>query len=181
MKAFYKDIELEVFEHLYDPKEDSFLLADSLENLKGKKLLDVGCGTGLISITAAKIGAEVTAIDINEKAVNCTIFNAKKNKVNIKVLQSDLFKNILGKFDIITFNPPYVPGKIGDITIDGGKQGREIIDRFIKQAKDYLTSNGYILLLVSSSNKFKLGKTIKKEHIFFEDLLVKKIERGDLH
>ena len=179
-KAFYKNIELDIFEGIYDPREDSFLLADSLKGLQGKKVLEIGSGSGLQSIVAAKQGAKVTAVDINSLAVKCKKHNTQKNNVKINCFKSDLFSHVKEKFDVIIFNPPYLLGKSNDITIDGGKNGREIIDKFLKQAKNYLNEKGYILLLVSSLNKFELGETVALHHVFFEDMIVKKIMKKEL-
>lgn len=76
--------------------------------LKGKKFLELGCGSGLISIAAAKKGARVTASDINPVAVEFLVKNSEENKVEIEVIESDLFNDIPKQpFDIIAINPPY--------------------------------------------------------------------------
>jgi len=77
------------------------------KNLKAKSLLELGCGTGLISVYAALTGAKVTALDISPTAVENTKRNASTNKVAIVVVESDLFDRIDGRFDIIIINPPY--------------------------------------------------------------------------
>ncbi|MFN5794544.1 MAG: methyltransferase, partial [Bacteroidota bacterium] len=76
-------------------------------SLKNKTLIEVGCGSGLISIVAAKNGAIVTAIDINAKALEATKTNNTKNSTNIAVLESNLFQNISQTFDFIVVNPPF--------------------------------------------------------------------------
>lgn len=77
-------------------------------NLKNKNFLELGCGSGLISILAAKKGAWVTATDISHEAVKTTTANAHANNVSLKITESDLFTNIpSAKFDIIAINPPY--------------------------------------------------------------------------
>jgi release factor glutamine methyltransferase len=179
-KAFYKEIELDVFDEIYEPREDSFLLADSLTNLQGKEVLEIGSGSGIQSIVAAKQGAIVTAVDVNSLAVKCTKHNAEKNNVKITAYQSDLFSHVKEKFDVIIFNPPYLPGRSNDITVDGGKNGIEVIEKFLEQVKDHLTDKGYILLLISSLNNFDLGETVALHHVFFEDMIVKKIEKCEL-
>src|SRR5687767_8536082 len=79
-------------------------------DLKNKQVLEVGCGSGAISIYAAKLGAQVVCCDINPLAVKTTQQNAEKNLVNIPVIESDLFASIPEKkFDIILNNPPYYP------------------------------------------------------------------------
>lgn len=80
--------------------------------LKGKKFLELGCGSGLISIAAAKKGARVTASDINPVAVEFLVKNSEENKVEIEVIESDLFNDIPKQpFDIIAINPPYYKKK----------------------------------------------------------------------
>jgi len=76
--------------------------------LDKKRFLELGCGSGLIAITAARRGAVVTATDINPVAVAALETNSKKNNVAIKIIESDLFNNIPQQdFDIIAINPPY--------------------------------------------------------------------------
>ncbi len=76
--------------------------------LRGKNFLELGCGSGLISIIAAKSDAIVTATDINPVAVEFLKENSIQNNGKLQVLQSDLFKNIPAQqFDIIAINPPY--------------------------------------------------------------------------
>src|SRR5690606_1254737 len=77
------------------------------QDLKNKSFLELGCGTGYLSVAAARAGAEVTASDLSSMAVRNTKLNATQNKVSIKVVKSDLFANISGKFDVIAINPPY--------------------------------------------------------------------------
>lgn len=79
-------------------------------DLQSKSFLELGCGTGIISVLAAKKGASVTASDINPTAIKNARLNARKNKVKIDVVLSDLFKNIPPQvFDYIIINPPYYP------------------------------------------------------------------------
>ena len=80
------------------------------QSLGEQRFLEVGCGSGIISILAAQKGADVTAIDINRKAVTNTIENAARNTVKVQVTTSDLFDNVLPiRFDWIVINPPYYP------------------------------------------------------------------------
>lgn len=75
-----------------------------------KRLLELGAGSGLISIVAASRGAKVTSTDINTKALSGIQENAVANKLDIEVIESDLFDNIRPEvFDIIIINPPYYP------------------------------------------------------------------------
>jgi len=76
--------------------------------LKGRSFLELGAGSGLIAIQAAKKGAIVTATDINQTAIEYLSRNARQNEVNAELIVSDLFDQIPDKhFDIIAINPPY--------------------------------------------------------------------------
>ena len=77
--------------------------------LQNKTVLDVGTGSGLLALGAAKLGARVTAIDINPLAVFTAKNNASRNTLKITVLESDLFKEVTDSFDYIFVNPPYYP------------------------------------------------------------------------
>jgi len=89
----------------YQPAEDSFLLVREIkEKAKGKSVLDMGTGFGILADTAIKAGASsVLAADVNESSVRYCLAKG------INAIQSDLFSNIQGKFDLIFFNPPYLP------------------------------------------------------------------------
>ena len=87
---------------------------DFLEDrdLMKKKVLELGCGTGIISVYAAQRGAIVTSSDINPAAIENTKLNAERNAVSLKIIFSDLFENIEPQyFDYILINPPYYPKK----------------------------------------------------------------------
>lgn len=78
--------------------------------LEGKSFLELGSGTGFISVLAAKKGAVVIALDINPKAIENTNLNAKENGVEVNTFHSDLFKGIQEQeFDYMIINPPYYP------------------------------------------------------------------------
>lgn len=148
---------------IYEPAEDSFLLASVLENyVNGKKVLDVGCGSGILIETAAASGAkEASGIDINSEAVD---FCKKKG---LKVKQSDIFSEVSGKFDVIICNPPYLPedereDEESSLITSGGKLGDEFILRFLDGAREHLEKKGCILLLVSSlTPTYRIKKKIQ--------------------
>ncbi len=198
---YHKGITLYVPDKVYYPREDSLLLANVLEKTKLKgSILDIGCGSGLLAIIMAK-AAEVTAVDVCSLAVKTTLQNAEINKIKLKAIQSDLFSKVKGKFDLIVFNSPYLPAQpnanldgqptetnlYNDITYSGGKKGRTVITKFIRNVKKYLKKNGKILLLISSltgekevltlfkANNFKT-KIISRQKIPWEELMI--IEAG---
>lgn len=80
------------------------------QQLAGKRVLELGAGAGLISCYCAREGAVVTASDINPTAIDGLKLNAEKNKLDIFVVQSDLFENLnADSFDLLLINPPYYP------------------------------------------------------------------------
>lgn len=170
---------------IYQPEEDSFLMSEILKEklpslLKKNselKFLEIGIGSGIQLMTAKDLGVKnIFGVDINPDAVNFC------KQLGFQAIKSDLFEKVKGKFDLIIFNPPYLPedkseDKESQIATTGGKKGSEIINRFLKQAKKHLTSDGKLFLLVSSLTKgIKWGKWKKKKigekKIFFEKLIV---------
>ena len=99
-----------VLKGVYRPAEDTFFLASVVEKAvrRGERVVEVGCGSGYISVSLAMKGARVTAADIDVKAVLNTRLNAKLNGVRIRTVLSDVFEHITGRFDTAVFNPPYL-------------------------------------------------------------------------
>lgn len=167
---------------VYEPREDTYFLLDHIKGIRVDKALEVGVGTGIIALTLAKTCKEVHGIDINPKAIEIARENARVNNIkNVKFWISDLFINVEEKYDLIVFNPPYLPGEPKnelERSWSGGNGGREVIDKFLKEVRSYLRPNGKFLILVSSLNKptelakkYKL-KVVKQEKLFFEELVI---------
>ncbi len=164
MNIKYKNTNVKISPKVYEPSEDSFLLAETALSEIGcsERILEVGCGTGIISaVIKANTRAIVVGIDINPHAAKCT----KEN--GVEVIIGDLLNCIKGRFDIILFNPPYLPTGKRERTkdwinaaLDGGPDGRKVIKRFLKQAGDCLNETGRIMLLVSSLTGIEEVKSI---------------------
>lgn len=169
---------------VYPPREDSLLLIKATEVTPGERLLEMGCGTGIVSIHCALAGAVVTAVDIDKKAIECTERNAKCNNVQIDAVHSDLFSSIKGRFDTIIFNPPYIPANDdadGSIAWNGGECGTAVLARFLREVSGFLSERGRIIVVVSSlMNENELKKMlsnfaverIAEMHLFFETISV---------
>ena len=108
----YKDIRLEVAPEVFHPGFffSTHVLLKYLKKLplQNQHFLELGCGSGLISIYAAKKGATVTATDINKIALQFLARNSRFNNTALRIIESDLFRDIPEQpFDIIAINPPY--------------------------------------------------------------------------
>ena len=172
-----------VHNQVYEPAEDSFLLADNLRLTPCSKVLDLGSGCGIIAVKAAELGCEVVAVDINPYAVYCVKKNAELLGLRdrIEVLRTDLFASFrLGRvFDVVIFNPPYLPTsdfKLGgwlEKAWDGGRSGREVIARFVDEVGGYLKDGGEVFMVQSSLSKVE--ETLKqfREKGFKPKILVK--------
>lgn len=174
-------------EDVYAPREDSFLLAHNLPDVDGKRVLDIGTGSGILAIEAARRGGRVVAVDINPDAVEFARASALKNDFEIDFRVSDLFSNVPEKFDVILFNPPYLPyeGRFDENMPIwcGGKTGRETIERFAKEATAHLNQEGTVAIVFSSITGIgevqkifeRTGfstKIVAEEKIPFENLVV---------
>ena len=185
----YRDVEYIECDEVYPPAEDTFLLIDNLILDENMDVLEIGGGSGLVSIFASRRANSVCVCDINPHAIKCMEANVKLNASNnISVIESDLFENIEGFYDLILFNTPYLPVDKDEHVDDeyskawdGGVDGRKVIDRFIKEAKRYLKDGGMIQLVQSSlSDNDKTlqmltaegfqAEITATEHIFFEDI-----------
>jgi release factor glutamine methyltransferase len=160
----------DVLENVYEPAEDTFLLAENLQVETGMQVLDVGTGCGILGIIAAKKVDRVVAVDLNPYALRCAKQNSVLNEVNRKMafVQADLLTtlNEKAKFDLILFNAPYLPAteKEAETWIGrswaGGTDGRQVIDRFISQVKPCLKSSGRVLLM--QSTLANVEKTVRR-------------------
>lgn len=165
---------------VYQPREDSRLLAKHVleRDLQGLKCLDMGTGTGIIAEKMVASGAEqVTAVDVNPEAVE-EASQKTQGLDNVEVKSSDLFENIEGEFDLIAFNPPYLPGDKLDEDLDGreiwrgGDSGEEFTEEFLNTAEKYLRENGEILFIISSLSDFDKGgfEIVDTKQLWFEDI-----------
>jgi release factor glutamine methyltransferase len=191
-------LRLSIPDSVYEPHEDTELLAiEALERCSGD-VLEMGCGSGAVSLALAKKGKckSISAADINRDAVHTTRHNLDINSIEgLNIFVSDLFDEVEGEYDWILFNPPYLPtdekerisGKI-NYAFDGGKDGLETVFRFLQNIKKHLKKDGQILLVVSSAqNILKINDMIDaggfdflivgEKRFFFEKIFVYKIKK----
>lgn len=137
---------------VYPPQEDTYLLLQAArrEVRGGERVLEVGCGSGYIAAALAPL-VSVFATDINPHAV------CETRAKGIETARADLLDGIRGPFDIVIFNPPYLPTLPGERiddwlerALDGGEDGTKVIGRFATQVQRVLAAGGCVLLLLSS-------------------------------
>jgi release factor glutamine methyltransferase len=158
----YEEIrpKLQICKSVYRPQEDSRMLGHSIEKYAFGNMLDMGTATGIQGIIGSLKGCKVTFADVTKEAVECARGNAKINNVKGTFIRSDVFSNIKGKFNTITFDPPYlrsIPLGTGktNVMIDGGTDGREITDRFLEGYKKHVLKKYTVLLVESYWNNFQ--------------------------
>jgi release factor glutamine methyltransferase len=168
---------------VYQPRVDSKLLAKAVleRDLSGKRCLDMGTGTGIIALKMLHSDAEeVVAVDKNPDAVEQAT-EKLEDKDEAEVFESDLFTQVERKFDLIAFNPPYLPEdeEVEDEgELYGGESGEELTEKFLEKAGDYLTEDGEVIFVVSSKSGFDTDgyEIVDTEKLWFEDLFVLKSE-----
>ncbi len=177
-------------EDIYEPAEDTFLLLKAAlrEANSSDSAIEIGCGRAIISCELAKKVKCVLATDINPYAVRLA------KDCGINAIRADLFRGIKARFNLIIFNPPYLPTTAEEklegwinLALDGGEHGRDVINRFLEQIKDYLSPEGRSLLLISSLTGLKevkekarkeglIVREVLSTKLFFERLIVIKIQ-----
>lgn len=141
-------------------------------NLLGKKdlkILDIGCGSGVIGLTLKQKypTSEVDLLDISEKAIEVAKQNAKNLNLDVNFIKSDVFENVDKKYDLIISNPPYIKDEeeIEDIVknnepniaLYAGKDGLDVYKKILKEVKYYMNDPCLIA--------FEIGMTQKEDLI----------------
>ena len=198
----FKEYSLDIPSRVYIPSEDTDLLLNVLEeeiikrNKTFKKAIEIGTGNAFLSLEIYDNVNQLYSTDINPIVIDYLLnVKDKYNLEKMKVVYSNLFDSIDDneKFDLIVFNPPYVPTEDlekeddsingYDLAVNGGKDGREIIDSFLEKLPNHLEKEGVCYLLVSSLNNpveiienFKQKKLnaeiVNSKKLFFEELFV---------
>ncbi|MGE0015233.1 MAG: HemK2/MTQ2 family protein methyltransferase [Candidatus Methanomethylophilaceae archaeon] len=176
---------------VYPPSEDSLFLIRCLNVAAGEKVLEIGCGSGIVSIHCAMAGAEVTAGDINPHAVELTRRNAERNGVKIDVIETDVYDSVSGRFDTIVFNLPYLPVD-DDCELSeawsGGEGGLGPLPELLRGAEDYGKEGWRMVVVVSSLMDREMLESLLSTYsvkilgelpLFFERLQVLQISSSD--
>ena len=199
----FMGLEFLVNEHVLVPRQDTEVLVEAaLRVLKpGMKVLDMCTGSGCILISLMKLygtsQAETTSnvtedetllcgvgVDISEEALKVARANGERLGVKADFIQSDLFENVVGKYDVIVSNPPYIRTAVIDelkeevkchdpfIALDGKEDGLYFYRKIVEKSSEYLRSGGQLLFEIGHDQ----GEDVKKlmEQAGFEEVAVKK-------
>lgn len=173
--AYFRELVLKVDDRVLIPRPETEELVQLIieENTDEKlDVLDIGTGSGAIALALAKVKKNwrLTASDISLDALELARENAEKNQVQLNLIQSDLFRNISGKFDIIVSNPPYISYKDKDevdqnvfrhephLALFADEDGFAIYRQIAQSANSYLTEGGKLYLEIG----YKQGEALKQ-------------------
>ncbi len=130
--------------------EGSIVLLNVLnKNALGKKILDVGCGYGTIGITLKKCfpDSQIDMVEINPRAMELAILNAKKNNCDVNIFESDVYSNVsdIDYTDIVT-NPPI-------------RAGKKVIYKIFEEAYDHLSDEGTLWVVIRKNHGAQSAKS----------------------
>ena len=205
-KNEFMGLEFYVDENVLIPQPDTEILVEEVIKIckeinshnenKKIRILDLCTGSGAIGISLKKYiqNSEITLSDISNKALEI----AKKNCINIignteiNIIESDLFEKIdvNNKFDIIVSNPPYIETKTiqtldkevqkePKLALDGGEDGLNLYRRIIKEAHNYLSDNGILVLEIGYNQKDKVINLIRTSNMYREVYSKKDLSNND--
>lgn len=184
----FMGLEFRVNEHVLVPRQDTEILAEQiLKELKpGMRVLDMCTGSGCILISLAKLGQAVSGVgvDISEQALAVAKENAMKHGTDIQLVQSDLFENVVGTYDVIVSNPPYIRTAVIQelsaevkfhepvLALDGKEDGLYFYRRIIRESIRYLKENGKLYFEIGHDQGRDVQNLMKEAG--FSEVTVKK-------
>lgn len=183
----FMGLSFKVNNHVLIPRQDTEVLVEEVLKVSaGKDVLDLCTGSGCIIISLAKLGniKKGVGIDISKEALETARENKKANNVEVEFIESDMFGEVEGKFDIIVSNPPYIPSseisklmvevKMYEpcIALDGMDDGLYFYRLIIKEIRNYLKPNGYIFFEIGFDQADDVMELLRNEGI--TNLQVKK-------
>jgi release factor glutamine methyltransferase len=149
----------------------SHLLGEAVlaEVQEGERVLDMGTGSGVNAILAASTGAYVSAVDINPHAVDVARENTERSGLadRIEVHRSDLFDEVVGQFDVIVYNPPFRWfTRYNVFEAIKSDENYHAVRTFFRNARQYLTRSGRMLIFLGSSGDVECLKQLAEEGNF---------------
>jgi release factor glutamine methyltransferase len=173
VKTSVEGFELVVFPTVFHPRYfgSSAIFAHFISSLplKGKSFLDLGCGSGIVALCAARLGASVTAVDINPEAVRCTLENALRHDLPVQVYTGDLFSSVGdAQYDVVACNPPFllgIPQSQTETAFYGGFDF-DMIRKFAAGVRAHLRPGGSIFTILSSDiDIYRIEEIFRAQHL----------------
>ena len=159
------------------PRADTEILVEkALAWMKpGARVLDIGTGSGAIAVSLAKLGrqAQVTAVDVSDRALEIARQNAERNGAVVEFVKSDCFSALKGrKYDMIVSNPPYISedemrglmpevAREPELALFGGADGLDFYRRISREAPEYLNEGGCLLFEIGWLQKDAVSALVK--------------------
>ncbi len=174
----FMGMEFMVNENTLIPRGDTEILVEqaiaTINDSGFNSVLDIGTGSGAIAVSIAKYTkANVTAVDISKGAIETAIKNAKNNNVCVNFIESDLFENVEGSFDVIVSNPPYIETEIIStldeqvknyeplMALDGGEDGLIFYKKIVQNCHKYINDGGYIMFEIGYNQGKELTEILE--------------------
>lgn len=176
-----------VNENVLIPQPDTEIIVEEALNIisDGDRVLDLCTGSGVIGVTIAnKKNVNVVASDISKKALEVAKINADNlGDSKVTLVESNLFENIDGKFNVIVSNPPYIKKDVIKtlskevqnepiIALDGGIDGLDFYKKIVEEAINYLEDGGYLLLEIGYDQKEEVLNLVINKN--YKDIRVRK-------
>ena len=175
----FMGLDFKVSRDVLIPRQDTETLVETvLEREKDPaiSILDLCTGSGCIAVSLKKLGgySQVAASDLSDKAIGLAMRNASINDTEIRLIKSDLFKDIDGRFDVIVSNPPYIPAEeietlspeVRDhdprMALDGGEDGLDIYRRIVSECGDVLNAGGRLYMEIGFDQAAAVGGLMEK-------------------
>ena len=185
----FMGLDFKVSRDVLIPRQDTETLVETVldrEKDPAISILDLCTGSGCIAVSLKKLGgySQVAASDLSDKAIGLAMRNASINDAEIRLIKSDLFKDIEGSFDVIVSNPPYIPTEeietlspeVRDhdprMALDGGADGLDIYRRIVSECKRVLKSGGRLYMEMGFDQAGAVGGLM--ENAGFRDIEVVK-------
>ncbi len=181
------------------PQPDTEILVEEVIKIcktkykdKKIKILELCTGSGAIAISIKKYieNIQILATDISSNALEVAKKNARLNNVKIEFIESNMFEQINGKYDIIVSNPPYIEKEILKtlskdvqcepiIALDGGIDGLSFYREISQNAYKYLKNNGYLALEIGYNQKNSVIDILQKDNKYKDIKCIKDLENND--
>jgi len=184
----YDNIEATVHPEVFPPQLtlSTKILLNFIQpmDFQGKSFLELGCGSGIISLLASKKNAVVTASDINQIALDYLVKSSEKNKLKVRCIHSNLFESISEKhFDYIIINPPFYPNKATNIKEKAWYCGEnfEYFEALFEQLRAFLSEKNTTYMILSEDCDFQKIVSIAQKNNINMTSVVETKKMGELN